>query len=56
MSDRPVKRVEDYTRPFLVTGFFALFTLLFLIWAAWGYHRALALGAALWLVLRLRAR
>lgn len=56
MSERPVKPVEDYTRPFLVTGFLALFTLLFLVWAAWGYPRALALGAGLWLLLRVRIR
>lgn len=56
MSDRPVTPVENFTRPFLVTGFLALFTFFILIWALWGYARALAIGAAIWLVLRLFGR
>ncbi|TCO70881.1 hypothetical protein [Rhodovulum euryhalinum] len=47
MRDRPVTPVENFTRPFLVTGFLALFTLLVLVWALWGYGWALAVGAGL---------
>ncbi|ARE41936.1 hypothetical protein RGUI_3795 [Rhodovulum sp. P5] len=55
MSQRPVTPVENYTRAFVVTGFFAIFAGLFCIWALWGYAWALGVAAAIWLLLRLAA-
>lgn len=52
MDERSPKRVEDFTRPFLVVAFFLLFFSLVVVWEIWGYNRALALGGALWLALR----
>jgi len=53
MPERPVRPVENYTRAFLVTGFFAIFTILFCIWALWGYGWALGVAVAFWGLLRL---
>jgi hypothetical protein len=55
MSERPVRPVENFTRAFLVTGFLAIFALLFLVWAAWGYVWALLVATAFWALLRLSA-
>lgn len=56
MSERPVKPVENFTRAFTVTGGFALFWLLVLIWAMGGYGLSLAVAAGIWLALRLWPR
>lgn len=53
MPQRPVRPVENFTRSFLVTAFVLLFSVLFVVWAAFGYGWALALAGAIWLVLRL---
>jgi len=53
MSERPVAPVEDFTRAFMVTGFLAIFALLFFVWAAWGYASALLVAGAAWAVLRI---
>jgi hypothetical protein len=48
----PPGRVEDYTVPFLVMAFVALFTGLFLLWAAFGYAISLVTSLLLHLILR----
>ena len=43
MSDRrPIGRVENYTRPFLIMAFVNLITALIFIWGHYGYDAALA--------------
>ncbi|WP_095590578.1 hypothetical protein [Actibacterium ureilyticum] len=48
---RPIGRVENYTRPFLVMAFVNLITLFVLIWGTYGYDAALLAALALHLLL-----
>ncbi|TCP21269.1 hypothetical protein [Rhodovulum adriaticum] len=52
MDDRPQRRVENYTVPFLIVAGVFLFFALLVVWELWGYNRALALALALWVALR----
>lgn len=38
---RPMGRVENYTKPFLVTAFVNLITMLTVIWGSYGFAAAL---------------
>ena len=44
MSQRPIREVEDYTRPFLVSACVLLFMGLLTLWATLGYFAALISG------------
>ncbi|MEX5726873.1 hypothetical protein Ga0609869_000226 [Rhodovulum iodosum] len=46
MRERPVRPVENYTKPFLVMAYVVVFTLLLLVWDIWGYATALILGVS----------
>ncbi|PTW51354.1 hypothetical protein [Rhodovulum kholense] len=54
MTDRPDRPAADtFFRAFLVSGFFAFFVLLILVWVTAGYGWALALAGAIWFALHL---
>ncbi|TDX31329.1 hypothetical protein [Rhodovulum visakhapatnamense] len=55
MSDRPDHPADTFFRAFLVSGFFAFFVLLVLVWVTAGYGWALALAGAIWFALHLAA-
>jgi len=44
MATRPIRAVENYTKPFLVSAYVSLVTFMIIIWAALGYLQALAIG------------
>lgn len=56
MQERPVRSVENYTRPFLVMAYVVVLTLLLLVWDIWGYLSALCAGLGGIALLRLWRR
>lgn len=48
---RPMGRAENYAKPFLVTAFVNLITMLILIWGTYGYDAALLAALAVHLLL-----
>ncbi|GGE50570.1 hypothetical protein [Actibacterium pelagium] len=56
MTTRPIRAVENYTKPFLVMAYVNLLSFMVFTWALYGYLPALAIGYPVHLFIQHLAR